>query len=182
MQSLLALQVDRKALQALQSTFVSAPHHVGASQNNTRALVMPRTDEANGLSHASAGARIETKACSLHRAAPAKPSKNQAQGRSPGSWLPEPPSHCSVAALAGENWSQGDQRLVRTGEAAAYLGLSASYLNKLRVQGCGPVFIKLSRAVRYRQADLEAWLSSRQHSSTSAAQLALEAEAREGRD
>jgi predicted DNA-binding transcriptional regulator AlpA len=72
-------------------------------------------------------------------------------------------------------------RVMTTGEAAAVLGLSASYLNKMRVTGCGPVFLKLSRAVRYTQADLDAWISCRRHSSTSAAQLALEAEAAEGR-
>ncbi len=71
-------------------------------------------------------------------------------------------------------------RIMTTGEAAASLGLSASYLNKMRVTGCGPVFLKLSRAVRYRQADLDAWTSSRRHSSTSAAQLALEVESRTG--
>lgn len=137
-----------------------------ASLNNKEVLAMPKTDEANNL----------------QPAAPAKPQKNRVHGRSAGSELPKPPSHSSSAALSGASRSQGDQRLVTAGEAAAYLRLSTSYINKLRCTGCGPVFLKLSRAVRYRQADLEAWLSSRQHSSTSAAQLALEAEAREGRD
>jgi hypothetical protein len=127
---------------------------------------MPKTDKEN----------------SLQPAAPVKPQKNSVQRRSAGSGLPKPPSRSSSAALPGASWSQGDQRLVTAGEAAAYLRLSTSYVNKLRVEGGGPVFLKLSRAVRYRQADLEAWISSRQHSSTSAAQLALEAEAREGRD
>ena len=71
-------------------------------------------------------------------------------------------------------------RMMTTGDAAAYLGLSASYLNKMRVTGGGPVFLKLSRAVRYRHADLDVWISSRRHTSTSAAQIALEAEFGEG--
>ncbi len=73
-------------------------------------------------------------------------------------------------------------RMMTTGDAAAYLGLSASYLNKMRVTGGGPVFLKLSRAVRYRHADLDVWISSRRHSSTSAAQLALESGEDEGQD
>ena len=59
-------------------------------------------------------------------------------------------------------------RMLTTGDAAAYLGLSVSYLNKMRISGGGPVFLKLSRAVRYRQEDLDAWTASRRYSSTSA--------------
>jgi len=81
----------------------------------------------------------------------------------------------------GQSNTGAGVRIMTTGEAAAILGLSASYLNKMRVTGCGPVFLKLSRAVRYTQADLDGWISSRRHSSTSAAQIAFEAQAREGR-
>jgi len=81
----------------------------------------------------------------------------------------------------GQSNTGAGARIMTTGEAAAILGLSASYLNKMRVTGCGPVFLKLSRAVRYTQADLDGWISSRRHSSTSAAQIAFEAQAREGR-
>jgi excisionase family DNA binding protein len=59
-------------------------------------------------------------------------------------------------------------RMLTTGDAAAYLGLSVSYLNKMRISGGGPVFLKLSRAVRYRQEDLDAWTASRRYNSTSA--------------
>jgi len=40
-------------------------------------------------------------------------------------------------------------------QAATYLGLAVSTLNKWRCHGGGPVFIKLGRAVRYRQEDLD---------------------------
>ena len=52
-------------------------------------------------------------------------------------------------------------------EAAAYVGLSASTLNKLRVFGGGPVFLKLGRRVAYDVSDLDAWLSERRRRSTS---------------
>lgn len=51
--------------------------------------------------------------------------------------------------------------------AAAYTGLSVSTLNKLRVFGGGPVFLKLGRRVAYDVADLDAWLASKRRTSTS---------------
>lgn len=51
--------------------------------------------------------------------------------------------------------------------AAAYVGLSASTLNKLRVFGGGPAFIKLGRRVVYDARDLDQWLSDRRRQSTS---------------
>ena len=47
-------------------------------------------------------------------------------------------------------------------EAAAYLRLSTGTLENMRAQRRGPVFIRLGdgkrAAIRYRRADLEAWL------------------------
>ena len=51
--------------------------------------------------------------------------------------------------------------------AAAYLGLKAATLNKWRVFGDGPPFIKVGHLVRYRKADLDAFLQSRLRRSTS---------------
>lgn len=51
--------------------------------------------------------------------------------------------------------------------AANYTGLSASTLNKLRVFGGGPIFLKLGRRVAYDIADLDAWLAERRRRSTS---------------
>jgi predicted DNA-binding transcriptional regulator AlpA len=51
--------------------------------------------------------------------------------------------------------------------AADYVGLSASTLNKLRVFGGGPVFLKLGRRVAYDVGDLDAWLAARRRRSTS---------------
>ena len=54
-----------------------------------------------------------------------------------------------------------------TKEAAAYLGRSASNLEKFRVFGGGPKFIKAGRLILYRKEDLDAWLNDRVYSSTS---------------
>lgn len=60
-------------------------------------------------------------------------------------------------------------RVLTTGEAAVILSLAVPTLEKLRVYGGGPPFLKLGRSVRYRLSDLEQWLSERVVSSTSAA-------------
>lgn len=52
-------------------------------------------------------------------------------------------------------------------EAAAHLRLSISTLNKLRCTGCGPVYFKLGRAVRYDPQDLDQWLAAHRVGSTS---------------
>jgi len=53
-------------------------------------------------------------------------------------------------------------------EAAAYTGLAASTLNKKRMDGTGPCFIKLSaRRVAYDAADIDKWIDSRRRLSTS---------------
>ena len=51
------------------------------------------------------------------------------------------------------------RRVLRTREAAEYLGLSASTLEKMRLTDDGPRFIRLGgRAVGYDIGDLDAWL------------------------
>ena len=52
-------------------------------------------------------------------------------------------------------------------EAATYLGLSKSTTEKLRHFGGGPRYLKFGRAVRYRQQDLDAWLTDRLIENTS---------------
>jgi predicted DNA-binding transcriptional regulator AlpA len=58
---------------------------------------------------------------------------------------------------------------VDTEGASRHIGLSVSTLEKLRVYGDGPPFVKLGRAVRYRVADLENYLAARVVTSTSQA-------------
>jgi len=59
-------------------------------------------------------------------------------------------------------------RLLTQSEAARVLRLSERTLERLRLQGGGPLYVKAGRAVRYRETDLEAWIDARVVSSTSA--------------
>ena len=45
--------------------------------------------------------------------------------------------------------------------AAELLGISPTTLPRWRWAGIGPAYLKLGRAIRYRRADLEAWLAGR---------------------
>lgn len=58
--------------------------------------------------------------------------------------------------------------ILNTKEAAEYVRLGKPTLERFRISGDGPRFLKLGGAVRYRKADLDAWLESRLTSSTSA--------------
>lgn len=57
--------------------------------------------------------------------------------------------------------------MLRTAEAAEYCGSSSSTLEKLRVAGSGPRFVKMGRRVVYDPADLDAWLDANRRRSTS---------------
>lgn len=51
------------------------------------------------------------------------------------------------------------KRILRTVEAAEYVGLAPSTLEKLRCKGEGPTFIRLGgKAVGYDLEDLNRWL------------------------
>jgi excisionase family DNA binding protein len=52
-------------------------------------------------------------------------------------------------------------------EAAQMLRVSVRTLERLRVSGDGPTYIKTGRLVRYRQSDLDKWISDRERHSTS---------------
>jgi predicted DNA-binding transcriptional regulator AlpA len=55
---------------------------------------------------------------------------------------------------------------LRTPEAAEYLGLSSSNLEKMRMGDDGPVFAKLGRLVIYELSDLDAWVNARKRTTT----------------
>jgi len=46
-----------------------------------------------------------------------------------------------------------------TREAAAYVKLGKNTLERFRCAGTGPAYLKLGGSVRYRQIDLDAWLT-----------------------
>lgn len=54
-------------------------------------------------------------------------------------------------------------------QAADLLNLSTRTLQAWRVKGGGPLFVRLGRAVRYRRADVNAWLEANTLEHTSAA-------------
>jgi excisionase family DNA binding protein len=58
-------------------------------------------------------------------------------------------------------------RLLTQSEAARVLRLSERTLERLRLQGGGPLYVKAGRSVRYRETDLEAWIAARVVSNTS---------------
>ncbi|MGA8760158.1 MAG: helix-turn-helix domain-containing protein [Stellaceae bacterium] len=56
----------------------------------------------------------------------------------------------------------------RTTDAAEYLGMGKSTLEKLRLTGDGPRYSKIGRRiVIYDEVDLDAWVAARQRRSTS---------------
>lgn len=65
----------------------------------------------------------------------------------------------------------GGLDLLTTSEAARFLRLSVPTMERLRVTGSGPIFIKLGPGKRcrvvYRRADLDAWINAQRRDSTS---------------
>ncbi|MCP4408801.1 MAG: helix-turn-helix domain-containing protein [Gammaproteobacteria bacterium] len=61
------------------------------------------------------------------------------------------------------------RRLRDSDGASQYFGGSPTRktLEKWRITGEGPPFIKIGRSVRYDEADLDAWIDERRRSSTS---------------
>ena len=52
-------------------------------------------------------------------------------------------------------------------QAADYTNISKSSLNKLRVYGGGPLYIKVGARVIYDRVDLDAWLERKKVANTS---------------
>lgn len=59
------------------------------------------------------------------------------------------------------NLPQGCDPAFNTAQCAAYTGLAAAYLEKLRCVGGGPRFLKYGRrAVRYIKHDVDVWMAA----------------------
>ena len=52
----------------------------------------------------------------------------------------------------------GAQVWLSTRDAAAYMGVSAAFLEIARHRGEGPPYTRVNRAIRYSRAELDAWL------------------------
>ena len=74
----------------------------------------------------------------------------------------------SAEQPAGRPIPEHADALLFTAEAAFLAGLEPRTLEAKRLRGGGPPFVRIStRAVRYRRADLKAWIESRIVTSTS---------------
>jgi hypothetical protein len=69
------------------------------------------------------------------------------------------------------NLNHSSRRPMNVAEAAEYTGLAVATLNKYRVTGMGPPFLRPggARRVLYDVADLDAWLAASRRRSTSEA-------------
>jgi predicted DNA-binding transcriptional regulator AlpA len=69
-------------------------------------------------------------------------------------------------AAAGVAAGEGDD-LLNTPQLAQWLGVSTQFLEIARHKGIGPAFVRVSpRRIRYRRADVLAWLAERTRSAT----------------
>jgi hypothetical protein len=59
------------------------------------------------------------------------------------------------------------QTLLKQRDAATLLALSTRTLERLRVRGHGPRYVKAGKAVRYQPAALERWVAAQERGSTS---------------
>jgi excisionase family DNA binding protein len=59
------------------------------------------------------------------------------------------------------------KRLLTVAEAATYVSLSVSTLNRFRVSGGGPRYVKLGGKVLYDARDLDQWIENNKRASTS---------------
>ena len=61
---------------------------------------------------------------------------------------------------------KGFSRRLHRKQTAEYLGVSLSWLDKARISGLGPTYIAIGGRIVYDSRDLEAYLQSNRHSSS----------------
>jgi predicted DNA-binding transcriptional regulator AlpA len=76
----------------------------------------------------------------------------------------KPPLQSNLKSAREPDWCE---RLLTPKEAANFLRLSLSWLAKGRMRGDGPPYVKLGRAIRYRESALLLWMRAHQRLSTS---------------
>ena len=54
-----------------------------------------------------------------------------------------------------------NKRMMNEKDAAAYLGMSVKWLQQGRCKNFGPSYVKLGKAVRYAQAELDRYVENR---------------------
>lgn len=75
--------------------------------------------------------------------------------------------HATSRGLTMSIGQNNSPESVATHQAARKLGVSPRTLEKWRITGDGPPFIKVGRRVVYRQCDLDEWLQAHRRLSTS---------------
>jgi excisionase family DNA binding protein len=81
-------------------------------------------------------------------------------------YKPEPPDTEAKTKAAMPAHTARDP-LMTVKEAAAYLRVSKSYLDKARLTGEGPAYSRAGCKILYRKSVVDAWLQQRQFASTS---------------
>ena len=74
-----------------------------------------------------------------------------------------------MGSVTGKGNGMNDSRpaYLNVRQAAEHLGLSSRTLDRYRVSGEGPVFMRFGGRVRYMREDLDAWARAQRRKSTS---------------
>ncbi len=59
-----------------------------------------------------------------------------------------------------------DDHLLDTQQVAKVFKCTAQWLERLRIEGRGPKYVKIGRLVRYRRSSVEAWIAEQEKAST----------------
>ena len=59
-----------------------------------------------------------------------------------------------------------EERLVPLDDLADRLGVSTQTIHQMRYRGDGPVAVRIGRTLKFRHADIEAWIESRVESAS----------------
>lgn len=77
----------------------------------------------------------------------------------------------SIADLRAEFWRAPDESLLDRKITSAGMGYTIGWLESVATNGGGPVITKIGRNVRYRKADVLAWLNANSRRIRSTAEL-----------
>ena len=67
-----------------------------------------------------------------------------------------------LTSAVNQFWAAPDEALFPQTALVAITGMSNAHFERARWEGGGPKFLKLGRLVRYRKADVVAWINRRQ--------------------
>ncbi len=73
--------------------------------------------------------------------------------------MPDRPPVLSVEVCASDQHQQHHRNLLSTAQLAAELGVTAGTLRNWRTAGRGPRGARIGGRVRYRRADVDAWIT-----------------------